>query len=112
MSDTEEMVRIMEHAAEQLRAEIHLICNRQFNELERTHMDAALTAMSFARAVLLTVAASIAPEGRKRVLALSERLREEYAVWAEKDDGVAMSDGELASVARFLRSTLDPDGAS
>jgi hypothetical protein len=88
MSDTEGMVRIMEHAAEKLRAQL------RFQSLP----DETIAAVAYGQAVLELVAASVAPEGR----GLAERLRKEYHDWAAASDGIAMSDGELASVARFL----------
>jgi hypothetical protein len=88
MSDTEGMVRIMEHAAEKLRAQL------RFQSLP----DETVAAVAYGRAVLEMVAASVAPEGRT----LAERLRKEYHDWAAASDGVAMSDGELDSIARFL----------
>jgi hypothetical protein len=88
MSDTEGMVRIMEHAAEKLRAQL------RFTALP----DETVAAIAYGGAVLELVAASVAPEGR----GLAERLRKEYHDWAAASDGIAMSDGELASVARFL----------
>jgi hypothetical protein len=89
MSDTEGMVRIMEHAADRLRAQ-----TARWASLP----DETIAAIAYGRAVLELVAASVAPEGR----GLAERLRKEYHDWAAASDGIAMSDGELASVARFL----------
>jgi len=91
VSDTEGMVRIIEHAAASLR-------NARQNNLHTLPAD-ALVAMAYSGAVLRMVAASVAPEGRS----LAEVLKVSYPEWADThDDAVSLSDTELASIARFI----------
>ncbi len=98
MSDTEGMVRIMEHASEMLRVRIETTAGKNLDHEVRASDVKNVAAMAQARAVLQLVAASVAPEGRT----LADRLRKEYDDWAAANDGMVMTDGELASVARFL----------
>lgn len=105
MTDTEEMVRLMEHAASLLARGMEPCRQRASMPLvdaaDRDAMVGAVSGMAYAKAVLQMVAASVAPESRR----LAARLQAEYAAWADANDYIGMSDGELAAVARFLTST-------
>jgi hypothetical protein len=111
MSDTEGMVRVMEHAAESARAaaaKLRAIPTNHGSTEQQVYAE-AIAALAYARGVLQMVAASVSPEGRSLVDDLVSHLFEGddtvgYAQWAERNDGVAMSDGELADVGRYLRS--------
>lgn len=108
MSDTEAMVRLMEHAADLLQAAVDAEKTWHGGDKDYQLMrNRSIAAKSFACATLRMVAASVAPEGRGTTLDLADRIAKDYPVWAEESDGVVMTDGELGSVARFLRSTLD-----
>jgi hypothetical protein len=110
MSDTEGMVRVMEHAAATLQTSIDKVKaytggGTEFHSVQ----NGALAAMAYARAVLQMVAASCSPEGRSLVDDLVSNLIEGddevgYTQWAEKEGAYQMSDGELAAVGRYLRS--------
>jgi hypothetical protein len=107
MSDTEGMTRVMEHAAENLRLNINkLAAQTTHSGAMETLFHSALVSMSYARAVLQLVAASVSPEGRTITAGLVAGLTDDgdagYGAWAEANDGISMSDAELASVARFL----------
>jgi hypothetical protein len=107
MSDTEGMTRVMEHAAENLKlCAAKMSVYTSYNSSEQILANSTLAAMAYARAVLQLVAASVSPEGRTITAGLVAGLTDDgdagYGAWAEANDGVSMSDAELASVARFL----------
>jgi hypothetical protein len=109
VSDTEGMVRVMEHAAESARA-----TNRKLQALSLVGVDRqvqleAIASLAYCRAVLQMVAASCSPEGRSLVDDLISHLLEGddtvgYTQWASANNEVNFSDGELAAVGRYLRS--------
>lgn len=106
MSDTEQMVRVMEHAAELMRGRIEILTGRGLDNSVGVDDVRDVAALAYGRAVLRMVAASVAPEGRGRTIELVDKLTSGYAEWAEANDGVLMADGELTSVARYLKSTI------
>lgn len=101
VSDTEEMVRVMDHAAAIMRTRVDAMMSTKTANHQVTiaeFRDAA--ALMYGRAVLEMVAASVAPSGRSQ----ARNFLQQYNVWAEANEGVTLLDGELDSVARFLRS--------
>jgi hypothetical protein len=100
MSDTQAMVRLMENAAEHLRLRLGEMTNGTGNPTEMR----TVAAMAYARATLQMVAASVAPEGNAQITRLIDSLSgEDYGAWADERTETAMTEGELAAVARFLR---------
>jgi hypothetical protein len=99
MSDTEAMVRLMEHAVERLKQASILVADRQYDTLDRRSCNVVLASVALARGVLSMVAASVAPENR----AAAQALRDGYEKWAEDtDDAVPLNHTEIESVRRFL----------
>lgn len=104
MSDTEQMIRIMRHAAGLLATQA-----RKLAEENRFQYPNAIAAMSYGRATLEMVAASVAPEGSERIGQIIGRLNE-YNAWADKSTEIGMSDGELGAIGRFLRWVASDSG--
>lgn len=109
MSDTEAMVNLMEHAATLLRKASNEMATWTTVDSIRPGFDKVLVAVANGQATLRMVAASVAPEGRQRVKALTDRLVDEYEPWADKNNESMMTTGELAAVSRFLRDALTED---
>ena len=106
MSDTDGMLRLMEHASANLKtacADLEIwFGGDQKLQISRQK---TLVAMAYARGVLEMVAASVAPEGHKLKQRMIADLKANYSDWAEQnDDVIGMSDGELECIARYLRT--------
>ncbi|HEX5972557.1 MAG TPA: hypothetical protein VFY85_11560 [Gemmatimonadaceae bacterium] len=102
MSDTEGMVRVMEHAADQLRAAIskqrELVMVTSMSRAEQQIQAQTVAALAFGESTLRLVAASVAPEHAT----VAAKLRE-YAGWAEStDDAAPLTKTEIESVVRYL----------
>jgi hypothetical protein len=111
MSDTDGMVRLMEHAADKLRTDVAPLARLQtLNTTEQAAVNAALISMTYAQAILRMVAASVAPEGATLIGRLLDRLTTDYHGWAEKFTQTEMSDGELTTIERFLRWATAENG--
>ena len=109
MSDTEAMVRLMDNAAEHLRAQINGLTAEQ-----RSGNLSAVAAMAYARGVLQMVSASVAPEGASAVNGLIGSLTDDiYGEWAETSTGVAMSpvtlEHDLEGVSQRRESELSQE---
>ena len=106
MSDTEGMVRLMEHAADRLGSAVKRIqahAPRSWSVDEQGIFTQLVAAMALGEGVLRMVACSAA-EGTSPVEEAIGWLAD-YATWAARHDDAAMLDlAELASVERYFRT--------
>jgi len=106
MSDTEGMVRLMEHTADRLEAAVRTIqshASRSWGINEQGIFAQILAAMALAEGVLRMVACSAAA-GASPVDQAIEALAD-YTTWAAQHDDAAVLDlAELASVERYFRA--------
>src|SRR5262245_43314154 len=99
MSDTTEMVNLMEHAADLLSTSIAQLGRWTGGDAAlQTDRTSAIAAAAYARGVLQMTVASVRPEHTN----LAAALQADYQAWAEANNEIGMSDGELACIARFL----------
>ncbi len=113
MSDTDAMVRLMEHAADKLSGRLADIGKlSRLDNPSAEEMTAIVAAMAYARAVLQMTAASVAPENSGAVRKLIDRLAVDYHEWADEFTQTEMTDGELAAIGRFLRWAMIQEKSS
>lgn len=104
MSDTDEMVRLMRHAADMLdHARQALAQLRTLNATEETAAIASIAAAANGSATLRMVAASVTPAAGELSATLDEMVADGYESWAEANQQMTMTPSELSAVADYLR---------
>lgn len=110
MSDTDEMTRLMRHAADLLKAARDQISTAMnLSAAESAKVVRAVAAMAHGEAILLLVAASVAPEGTATAQKLIDGFRNgEYDNWAEVGSWAPLTFAEQKAVRVYLRELTQP----
>lgn len=114
MSDSDEMVRLMRHAASLLATARRAVSTgMNMNTAEREKVTSAVAAMAHGEAILNMVAASVAPEGDAIAQKLIDGFRlQRYDQWADKKSYASLTYAEQAAIRVYLRELIDPEPES